>query len=150
MAAHVRLPVAQREPVVKLEHMPEAHRQMTLQSAEEYTIWAAGVGKNTERVVQHFLTSGKEVEQGYKPCASLKKLGKTHGNEVLEDACERVLRLTSVPTIRNISVLCRSTADRKANGEKAAKPQESHGGGITRGAGYYSKGGHRHDETGND
>ena len=149
VAAHVRLTAVQRDPVVKPEHMPEAHRKFAQYNAEEFTTWAAGVGVNTAGVVRHFLSSGREVEQGYKSCASLTKLAKTYGNEVLEDACERVLRLTSMPTVRNISTLCRSSADRKAAGEKPAA-QESRGGGITRGASYYSKGGHRHDEAGNN
>ncbi|MBR3015486.1 MAG: IS21 family transposase [Clostridia bacterium] len=150
VAAHVRLETAQRDPVVKLEHMPEAHRKYIQYNAEEFAAWASGIGRNTADVVRYFLTSGKEVEQGYKSCASLTKLAKSYGNAVLEDACERILRLTSVPTIRNISTLCRSSADRKTAGEEAAAKQESHGGGITRGASYYSKGGRRHDEAGND
>ena len=150
VAAHVRLAAAQWEPVVKPEHMPEAHRKYIQYNAEEFTAWAVGVGKSTAGVVRCFLTSGREVEQGYKSCASLTKLAERYGKEVLEDACERVLRLTSVPTIRNISTLCRSSADRKTAAEKPAQQQETHGGGITRGAGYYSKGGRRHDEAGND
>ena len=130
--------------------MPEAHRKFAQYNAEEFTVWAAGIGENTAGIVRYFLTCGREVEQGYKSCASLTRLAKTYGNEVLEDACERVLRLTSVPTVRNISTLCRSSADRKAAWERPAAQQESHGGGITRGASYYSKGGHRHDEAGND
>ena len=135
---------------MKPEHMPEAHRRFAQYNAEEFTAWAAGIGENTAGVVRYYLTSGREVEQGYKSCASLTKLAKSYGPAVLEDTCERVLRLTSVPTVRNISTLCRSSIDRKAAGEKPAMQQESHGGGITRGAGYYSKGGHRHDEAGND
>jgi transposase len=150
VAAHVRLAAPQHDPVVKPEHMPEAHRRYMQYNAEEFTAWADRIGVNTSGVVRYFLTSGREVEQGYKSCASLTKLAKSYGDAVVEDACERVLRLTSVPTIRNISTLCRSSADRKAAGEKPPVWQESHGGGITRGASYYSKGGHRHDEAGND
>ena len=150
IAAHVRLATPQWDPVVKPEHMPEEHRKYAQYNAEEFTAWAAGVGENTAGVVRYFLTSGREVEQGYKSCASLTKLAKNYGNAVLEDACERVLRLTSMPTIRNISTLCRSAADRKTAGEKPPAQQESRGGGITRGASYYSKGGHRHDEAGNN
>ncbi len=150
VAAHVRLAMVQRDPVIKPEHMPEAHRKFALYNAEEFTAWAASVGENTAGVVRFFLTSGREVEQGYKSCASLTKLAKIYGNVILEDACERILRLTSVPTIRNISTICRSSADQKADAKKSTVQQEIHGGGITRGASYYSKGGHRHDEAGND
>ena len=80
---------------------------------------------------------------GFKACASLTKLGTRYGAERLEDACERVLRLTSAPTIRNISVLCKSSSERKEEGASVAKKEGSHG--ITRGAAYYSKGGQRHE-----
>ena len=143
VAAHVRLEKEQHDPVVKPEHMPEAHRKYLGYSAEEFTEWANTIGPKTAETVQCFLTSGKEAEQGYKACASLTKLGTRYGAERLEDACERVLRLTSAPTIRNISVLCKSSSERKEEGAPAAKKKGSHG--ITRGAVYYSKGGQRHE-----
>ena len=66
------------------------------------------------------------------------KLEKRYGSKRLDDACERVLRLTSHPTVRNISVLCKSSA------EKQPAPVKKEGGhGITRGAAYYNKGGKR-------
>ena len=88
---------------------------------------------------QNPITLYKEVEQGFKSCASLTKLEKRYGAECLEDACERVLRLTSAPTIRNISTLCKSSAEYSEAEKPAAKKTAGHG--ITRGAAYYSKGG---------
>ena len=64
VAAHVRLAMVQCDPVIKPEHMPEAHRKFALYNAEEFTAWAASVGENTAGVVRFFLTSGREVEQG--------------------------------------------------------------------------------------
>ena len=38
---------------------------------------------------------------------------KRYGSKRLDNACERVLRLTSQPTVRNISVLCKSSAEKQ-------------------------------------
>ncbi len=143
VAAHVRLGKEQREPVVKPEHMPEAHRKYLGYTVEEFSEWARTIGPKTTETVQYFLTSGKEAEQGFKACASLTKLGKRYGAERLEDACERVLRLTSTPTVRNISTLCMSSSAYHEGDKPDAKKTCGHG--ITRGAAYYSKGGQRHE-----
>lgn len=143
VAAHVRLEKGQRDPVVKPEHMPEAHRKYLSYNADEFAQWARTTGPKTVETVQYFLTSGKEAEQGFKACASLTKLRNRYGAECLEDACERVLRLTSAPTIRNISTLCKSSSEcNEADKPIAGKPGSQ---GITRGAAYYSKGGQRHE-----
>ena len=143
VAAHVRLEKRQHDPVVKPEHMPETHRRYLGYNSDEFTEWANKIGPKTAETVQYFLTGGKEAEQGFKACASLTKLGNRYGAECLEDACERVLRLTSAPTIRNISTLCKSSYEyREVNKPVSGK---TGGSGITRGAAYYSKGGKRHE-----
>ena len=68
------------------------------------------------------------------------KLEKRYGSKRLDDACERVLRLTSQPTVRNISVLCKSSAEKQPD-HVPVKKEGGHG--ITRGAAYYNKGGKR-------
>lgn len=140
VAAHVRLDKPQRDPVVKPEHMPEAHRKYLGYNADEFTVWATGAGSSIAETVQYFLNSGKEVEQGFKSCASLMKLEKRYGSKRLDNACERVLRLTSQPTVRNISVLCKSSAEKQPD-HVPVKKEGGHG--ITRGAAYYNKGGKR-------
>ena len=144
VAAHVRLPKAQRDPVVNPDHMPEAHRRYLNYNSEWFENWGKTVGPKTAAVVHHFLTNGKEVEQGYKSCASLTKLEKNFGAKRLEEACERVLALGSAPTIRNISVLIKAASNRKEP-EKQAPVYSGESHGITRGAAYYSKGGQRHE-----
>ena len=59
VAVHVRLAAAQRDPVVKPEHMPEAHRKYLGYNEHEFTAWAAGVGPKTLDVVRHFLSQGQ-------------------------------------------------------------------------------------------
>lgn len=145
VAVHVRLDKAKREPIVKPEHMPENHRKYLHYNAEDFTAWANAIGSATAKAVHYFLMRGKEPEQGYKACASLTKLVERHGAEIVEDACARILKISSTPAIRNISTLCKSSVEQKSAKNKDNQPSEAvHG--ITRGAGYYNKGGHRHDE----
>ena len=144
VATHVRVNTPQREPIVKPEHMPEAHRKFLRYNAEDFETWATNIGPKTFEVVHHFLTGGKEAEQGYKSCASLTKLEKTYGAKRLEDACDRVLALASEPTVRNITLLIKTSPRRKDEADSSShKEGNSHG--ITRGAAYYSKGG-QHNE----
>ncbi len=145
VATHVRAAVTQREPIVKPEHMPEAHRKYLQYNKEEFEAWAASVGPNTEKIVHHFLTEGREAEQGYKSCASLTKLEKTYSKKRLEDACGRILALASAPTVRNISLLIKTGASRQEPVQETAGQSESAGHGITRGAAYYSRGGQRNE-----
>ena len=76
--------------------MPEAHRKYLGYNEHEFTTWAAGVGPKTMDVVRHFLTRGREAEQGYKACASLTRLANRYGAARLENACARVLDLSGV------------------------------------------------------
>lgn len=147
VATHMRAETAKRDPIVKPEHMPETHRKYLHYNKEEFEAWARSIGQNTEQVVQHFLNDGKEAEQGFKSCASLTKLNKTYGDERLEDACERVLALAAAPTIRNITLLIKTSSTPKevqeAGGQFDNQDGSSHG--ITRGAAYYSRGGRAHE-----
>jgi len=143
VAVHARIQTEQRDPVVKPEHMPENHRKYLGYTADEFLSWAHTVGPKTTDTVEYFINSGSEAEQGFKACASLTKLEKRYGSKVLEDACERVLHLTSSPNIRNISVLCKSSSIQKGENSATVAKEGSHG--ITRGAAYYSKGGKGHE-----
>ena len=141
VASHRRLQTIQREPLVKLEHMPLAHQKYLTYNADDFTRWAMSVGPMTEKVVQHFLTSGAAPEQGYKSCASLTKLGDRYGKERLENACGRILAYSTTPSVRNISSLLKNGQDRPAKAAPQDKPNDSNRFGITRGASYFQKGG---------
>ena len=138
MTSHKRLEKYSVQPVVKPEHMPTNHRAYMDCNAEEFKAWAETVGKSAEEVVKHFLTSGSVPEQGYKACASLKKLGKRYGKEKLETACERMLAFTSSPSVRTITTLLKN---RKETDNVASQSNNSSKYGITRGAAYWRKAG---------
>lgn len=136
VASHPRVASAQREPLVRPEHMPTEHRKYLNYNADDFTTWAASIGKKTAAVVRYFLSSGDAPEQGYKACASLSKLADRYGNKRLELACERILAYSSVPSVRNISAVLKNE---RSSAETPVKASERYG--ITRGAGYFGKAG---------
>lgn len=144
MACHRRLQTVQHDPLMKLEHMPEAHQKYPTYNADDFKIWAMSVGPHTEQVVSYFLESGKVPEQGYKACASLRKLGERYGKEHLETACMNTLAYGATPSIRNISSILKSKQSKPAeNTATPKKTQDLERYGITRGAAYFTKGGNR-------
>ena len=157
VASHVRKQTAQREPIVNPDHMTPEHRKYLNYNTDDFMQWAESVGEKTAKVVSHFLTFGKEPEQGFKACASLTKLGEKYGAKKLESACDEVFSYTSTPSIRLISTILKSgtgASKQSGSGRSSGKGQfakahdethdrandinDSNAYGITRGAAYYS------------
>lgn len=140
VASHPRSSNELRDPVIQPEHMPLQHRKYLTYNADEFIRWAQSVGHYTTDVVNRFLSSGREPEQGYKSCASLTKLGDKYGHGRLEKACERVLVYSSSPSVRNISTILKNGQDKVRTASNISPlPAKSHG--ITRGASYFQRGG---------
>ena len=117
--------------------MPQEHRKYLLYNSDDFSQWANSIGKSTFKVVDIFLTSGKEPEQGFKACASLTKLGDKYGSAALEKACEQVLQYAKVPTVRNITAAIKGL--RNITSKDSAKPKVGENRfGITRGAAYFA------------
>ncbi len=144
VASHLRKRVAQRDPIIQPEHMTPEHKQYLNYNSDDFTAWAAEIGTNTSAVVAYFLNNGKEVEQGYKSCASLTKLASRYGKARLESACSRVLDVTVSPSIRNISTILKTMQDTRSSASSVA-PNDDNSYGITRGASYFGKGGNQND-----
>ena len=143
IASHPRKQIAQRDPVIQPEHMPQQHRKYLDNNQDDFRSWAKNIGSKTQAVVEFFLTSGAEPEQGYKSCSSLTKLSDRYGHERLEKACERVLLYTSEPNIRNISTILKNGQDKIPSSPSALDSGIPNSGGISRGPVYYKRGGAR-------
>lgn len=107
---------------------------------DNFIEWGISVGEKTSEVVRYFLQSGKASEQGYKPCISLMKLSERYGKAKLENACERMMAVSSTPTIRNISTFLKNGKNTVELKEKSSK-----GHGLTRGVAYFKRGGGNND-----
>lgn len=141
VTSHKRLESYSVQPVVNTDHMPENHRKYLRYNAEEFRRWAADVGKCTESVVEHFLEMGKAPEQGYKSCVNLVKLSERYGKKKLESACERMLTLSSSPSLRTITTILKNNKMQEKDAAKSIPEDSCNKYGITRGAAYFRKGG---------
>lgn len=142
VASHVRKLKAQLDPIRKIEHMPTAHQKYLSYASDEFLGWAESIGKSTLRVVEHFLSSNKEPEQGYKYCVSLMKTADRYGNNRIENACARLLSFTNNPSLRNIVTILKNGQDKlelSSMHESPTPPKRSKG--ITRGVAAYGKDG---------
>lgn len=138
VALHPRVDKQLRDPIVIPEHMPESHRKYLSYNADDFMLWAKPIGRSTSEVVDSFLHSGKEPEQGFKACASLTKLGEKYGPTKLEKACEQILTYAKEP---NISIITAVLKDKHGSSRFADRKTSSNDGryGITRGAAYFSR-----------
>ena len=143
VASHVRRSEAQRDPISIKEHMPPEHQKYLTYNPEEFKNWAECIGEFTSKVVNYFLYSGKEPEQGYKYCVSLMKMTDRYGQIRIERACERLLSFTSQPSLRSIATILKNGQDKlpleKTVEERPVSEKRSKG--ITRGASAYRNGG---------
>lgn len=134
IASHARLHGRPSQYSTVKSHMPDSHQGYLEWDGERFRRWATGVGENTAAVINALLSGSYAEQQSYRSCMGVLKLGKRHGNAMLEWACERVLRYTSRPSYKNIRDLLLGGSDRqqaKPDGEKESRR------GITRGARNY-------------
>ncbi len=142
VASHMRIMKAQRDPIRRPEHMPPEHQKYLSYNSDGFMNWASAAGDSTVKVVQYFLNSGREPEQGFKYCVSLMKAADRYGQQRIEQACERILSVTAQPSFRNIQSILKNGQD-KLPLEHAPESFKSvrKSKGITRGAAAYGKAG---------
>ena len=68
------------------------------------------------------------------------KLSERYGKAKLENACERMLAVSSTPTIRNISTFLKNGKNTVESKEKLTEKYA-----LTRGAAYFKRGGEDND-----
>ena len=92
-------------------HMPRSHQAHQQWSPQRLLQWAARIGPDTHRVVDHLLAHKPHPEQGYRSCLGLLSLQKLYGPGRLEAACGRALILGS-PTRRSVDTILKAGLDR--------------------------------------
>ena len=136
VASHTRVMKAQRDPIRRKEHMPLAHQKYLSYDKDSFRSWAKDIGAHTETVIEFFLTAEKEPEQGYKYCVGLMKLAERYDSSRIDKACERLLSVTTQPSLRNITTILKNGQDRipveKVSETTVSSSKRSKG--ITRGA----------------
>jgi transposase len=134
VASHPRSPHKGRHTTVA-EHMPKAHQRYGDWSPERLVRWAAKTGPATAQVVEHILTHRRHPQQGFRSCLGLMRLGKDHGPQRLEAACQRALRIGGV-SFKSIRAILQHGLDRQPLPESEPASEAIEHANI-RGATYY-------------
>jgi transposase len=135
VAVHVRLTGRGRY-ATQVAHMPRAHRAHAEWTPSRLIAWAAQTGPATGRLVAGILERRPHPEQGYRACLGLMRLGRTHGAERLEAACQRAEQLRSY-SFRTVEHILTHQQDRLPLDEPPARPALTHE--NLRGAAYYEE-----------
>jgi len=93
------------------EHMPKSHREHSEWSPSRLIRWASGIGSETGRLVVQILNGRDHPEQGYRSCLGILRLGKRYGEDRLEAACGRALRLKAC-SYRHVASMLKHNLDR--------------------------------------
>lgn len=88
-------------------HMPNKHRyqrEAMQRNGESYRSWAETIGRNTWFVIDTMLRAQVVEESAYRSCMGVLQLGKKHGNDRLEAACETARKMGSstYTTVKNL------------------------------------------------
>jgi len=78
------------------EHRPKHHRDYSTRSPERLIAWANTIGPATKRLVELSFEMAGHFDQAYNRSIGILKLGKQHGNDRLEAACQRGLATGAV------------------------------------------------------
>jgi transposase len=77
------------------EHMPKAHQAYLDWTPTRLVRWAQKSGPSTAKLVEEILQTRPHPQQGFRSCLGVMRLGKSYGDERLEAACQRSLKLQS-------------------------------------------------------
>jgi transposase len=112
IASHVRSPLKGRHTTVA-EHMPKAHREFAEWTPERLVRWAEKTGPATAGVIGHIMANRPHPQQGFRSCLGILRLGERYGNDRLEAACARALRLNAC-RYKSIESMLQRGLDRQA------------------------------------
>lgn len=95
---------AKGELITEPAHMPSSHRKHLEWTPSRLIDWAGKNGPATGELVSELLHRRRHPEQGFRACLGVMRLGRRHGGDRLEAACERALALSSYSysTVKNI------------------------------------------------
>jgi transposase len=134
VAAHVRSHQRGHHTTLE-EHRPPAHQHLLEWPPDRIISWAATIGPACAEVVRQILASRPLVVYGYRPCIGIIRLGKRYGNDRLERACEKALKLNIVSYKRIENMLINAKDRVPLHAEAAPCPVNRHD--NVRGARYY-------------
>lgn len=118
------------------DHMPRSHRAYLEWTPTRIIQWAGSIGPSAEQITRDILETKPHPEQGYRSCLGIIRLGKHYGNDRLEKACQRALKIQG-KSYRSVRSILESNLDQQSLGEPSALEAISHP--NIRGSGYYGR-----------
>jgi len=121
------------------EHRPHAHKEHLEWTPERMKHWGESIGIQTGVMIEAIIKSVVHAEHAYRRCLGLLRLAKKYGNERLELACERALKLRAIDyrSVKNILEKGLERAELPTEPEELQLPLEHTN---IRGSGYYAGG----------
>lgn len=107
------------------EHRPKSHQRYLEWTPGRLIDWAGRTGPHARQVVEQILASKPHPEQGFRSCLGIMRLGKGVGNERLEAACRRALRLGAC-SYRSIRSILENGLDRQSDEPELALNSPTH------------------------
>lgn len=94
-------------------HRPPSHQKHLKWTPERMQRWGESIGKRTGEMIEAIIRSAVHPDQAYRRCLGLLRLSKRYGNERLEPACDRALKLQAISyqSVKNILDKGLETAD---------------------------------------
>jgi transposase len=74
------------------EHMPMHHQKHLEWTPQRLILWGKNTGNNIGILIEKIITTKVHPQQGFRPALGIMRLGKSFGNERLEQACQLALR----------------------------------------------------------
>ena len=111
IAAHVRSPIKNHHTTLDA-HMPPEHQAVAGWNGLRLINWAQGIGSSTESAVRVMLGARKHQQQSYRACLGVLRLAKGFGNDRLNAACARALKLNAAG-YRSIHSILKNGLDRQ-------------------------------------
>jgi transposase len=118
------------------EHMPKSHQRYLAWTPSRILDWAATIGPFTARLAESIMAERPHPEQGFRSCMGLIGLGRRYGNDRLEAASTRAVRLKA-HRYRSVKSMLEKGLDQQPLPELIAPPAPVEHDNI-RGAGYYA------------
>lgn len=105
-------------------HMPKSHQKHMAWTPSRLIHWGESVGEATGALVAAILAERPHPEQGYRSCLGILRLAKRYGDDRLEAACARALRVRA-RSYRHVESILKNGLDRVGPAEARTAPQPS-------------------------
>ena len=94
------------------EHMPKSHREQAEWTPDRLKRWAKKEGNDTEKLIKKMIESRPQPQQAFRACLGVMRLGRTYGNDRLENASKRALAIGSY-SYKSIASILKHGLDKK-------------------------------------